>query len=136
MHFSEQTALVVQQYNSYVQVDTFHVNGRLTLGENIADYGGVLTGYDALQRALQRNGRPGLIDGFTPEQRYFIAYAQSYRQHTRPAALRTRVTVDPRAPEEWRVNAPLSNMPEFASAFHCKLGDAMVRAAELVPHIW
>jgi predicted metalloendopeptidase len=136
VHFSEQAALVVQQYNGYVQVDTFHVNGRLTLGEDIADYGGVLTGFDALQRALQRNNRPGLIDGFTPEQRYFIAYAQSYRQHTRPAALRTRVTVDPHTPEEWRVNAPLSNMPEFASAFHCKPGDPMVRPSEVVPHIW
>ena len=136
VHFSEQAALVVQQYNGYIQVDTFHVNGRLTLGEDIADYGGVLTGFDALQRALQRNGRPGLIDGFTPEQRYFIAYAQSYRQHTRPAALRTRVTVDPHAPEEWRVNAPLSNMPEFASAFHCKPGDLMVRSSEVVPRIW
>jgi putative endopeptidase len=136
VHFSEQAALVVQQYQGYVQVDTFHVNGRLTLGENIADYGGVLTGYDALQRALQRNGRPGPIDGFTPEQRYFIAYAQSYRQHTRPASLRTRVTVDPHAPEEWRVNGPLSNMAEFATAFGCKPGDPMVRPAELVPHIW
>ena len=136
VHFSEQAALVVQQYNGYIQVDTFHVNGRLTLGEDIADYGGVLTGFDALQRALQRTGRPGLVDGFTPEQRYFIAYAQSYRQHTRPAALRTRVTVDPHAPEEWRVNAPLSNMTEFASAFHCKAGDLMVRPSEVVPHIW
>ena len=134
--FSTQAALVVQQYDGYIQVDTFHVNGRLTLGENIADYGGVLTGYDALQRALQRNGRPGRIDGFTPEQRYFIAYAQSFRQHTRAAALRTRVTVDPHAPEQWRVNGPLSNDPAFAAAFGCKPGDPMVRPAELVPHIW
>ena len=79
--FAEQAALVVRQYDGYVQVDTFHVNGRLTLGENIADYGGVLTGYDALQRALERNGRPGKIEGYTPEQRFFIAYAQSCRQH-------------------------------------------------------
>jgi predicted metalloendopeptidase len=136
VHFSEQAALVAKQYDGYVQVDTFHVNGRLTLGEDIADYGGVLTGYDALQRAIRRNGRPGLIDGFTPEQRYFLAYAQSYRQHSRPAFLRTRVTLDPHAPEEWRVNAPLSNMPEFATAFHCKPGDPMVRPAEVVPRIW
>jgi len=136
VHFSEQAAMVVNQYNGYIQVDTFHVNGRLTLGENIADYGGVLTGYDALQHALQRNGRPGLIDGFTPEQRFFLSYAQSFRQHTRPAALRTRVTVDPHAPEEWRVNAPLSNMPAFAAAFKCKPGDPMVRPVELVPRIW
>jgi predicted metalloendopeptidase len=134
--FATQAALVVQQYDGYVQIDTLHVNGRLTLGENIADYGGVLTGYDALQRALQRNGRPGLIDGFTPEQRYFIAYAQSFRQHTRPAALRTRVTVDPHAPEQWRVNGPLSNSSAFAAAFGCKPGDPMVRPAELVPKIW
>jgi putative endopeptidase len=136
VHFSEQAALVIRQYNGYIQVDTFHVNGRLTLGENIADYGGVLTGYDALQRALQRNGRPGLIDGFTAEQRYFIAYAQSYRQHTRPEAMRTRVTLDPHAPEQWRVNAPLSNMPAFAAAFRCKPGDPMVRPPEGVPRIW
>lgn len=135
-HFSEQATLVVQQYNGYIQVDTFHVNGRLTLGENIADYGGALTGFDALQRALQRNGRPGPIDGYTPEQRFFLAYAQSFRQHNRPAYLRTRVTVDPHSPEQWRVNAPLSNMAEFAAAFGCKPGDPMVRAPELVPHIW
>lgn len=134
--FSTQAALVVQQYDGYVQVDTFHVNGRLTLGENIADYGGALTGYDALQRALERNGRPGRIDGFTPEQRFFIAYAQSFRQHTRPAALRTRVTVDPHAPEQWRVNGPLSNMAAFAAAFGCKPGDPMVRPPGLVPRIW
>jgi len=136
VHFSEQAALVVQQYNGYIQVDTFHVNGRLTLGENIADYGGVLTGYDALQRALQRNGRPGPIEGYTPEQRFFLAYAQSFRQHNRPAYLRTRVTVDPHSPEQWRVNAPLSNMAEFAAAFGCQPGDPMVRSAALVPHIW
>ena len=136
LHFAEQAAMVVRQYEGYVQVDTFHVNGRLTLGENIADYGGVLTGYDALQRALERNGRPGRIDGYTPEQRFFIAYAQSYRQHNRPAHLRTRVTVDPHSPEQWRVNGPLSNMAEFAAAFGCKAGDPMVRPGEMVPRIW
>jgi putative endopeptidase len=136
VHFSEQAALVVRQYDGYVQVDTFHVNGHLTLGENIADYGGALTAYDALERALQRNGRPGKIEGFTPEQRYFIAYAQSFRQHNRPAYLRTRVTVDPHSPEQWRVNGPLSNMAEFAAAFGCTPGDPMVRAGELVPRIW
>ena len=126
----------MQQFNGYVQVDTLHVNGKLTLGENIADFGGLLTAYDALQRALARNGRPGPIDGFTPEQRFFLGYAQSWRSHTRPEALRNRVTVDPHAPERWRVNGPLSNMPAFAAAFGCKPGDAMVRAPEVVPHIW
>jgi putative endopeptidase len=134
--FSKQAARVVAQYDGYIQVDTFHVNGALTEGENIADYGGVLTGYDALQRALERNGRPGLIDGFTPEQRYFIAFAQTFRGHERDESLRTRVTTDPHAPDGWRVNGPVSNSEAFAKAFGCKAGDPMVRARELVPDIW
>jgi putative endopeptidase len=134
--FTTQADLVVKQFNSYVAVDTLHVNGKLTEGENIADYGGVLTGYDALERALQQHGRPGLIDGFTPEQRFFLGYAQSWRGQTRPEEMRTRVATDPHAPEQWRVNGPLSNDPLFAQAFGCKAGDPMVRSAELVPHIW
>ena len=135
-HFTTQADRMVAQFNSYIQVDTFHVNGRLTLGENIGDYGGILTGYDALQRALARNGRPKLIDGYTPEQRFFLGYAQSWRVHNRDALLRTRVTVDPHAPERWRVNGPLSDSPAFAKAFGCKPGDPMVRSPELVPQIW
>jgi putative endopeptidase len=134
--FSQQAARIVSQYDGYIAVDTFHVNGSLTEGENIADYGGVLTGYDALQRALERNGRPQPIDGFTPEQRFFIAYAQSFRRHTRDAALRTQVSVDPHAPDVWRVNGPLSNSEAFAKAFGCKAGDPMVRPRSLVPDIW
>ncbi len=136
LRFTREAEKVVEQFNGYIQVDTFHVNGKLTLGENIADLGGLLTAYDALERALQRDGRPGPIAGFTPEQRFFLGYAQSWRVHTRPEALRNRVTVDPHAPERWRVNGPLSNMPAFAKAFGCKPGDPMVRAAEVVPHIW
>jgi putative endopeptidase len=134
--FARQAGLMVQQFDGYVQVDSLHVNGMLTLGEDIADFGGVLTGYDALEQALGRNGRPGLIDGFTPEQRFFIAYAQSWRGHDRPALLRARETVDPHAPGMWRVIGPLSDDPEFAHAFGCKPGDPMVRPADVVPHIW
>ena len=136
VHFTQQADLVARQFDGYIQVDTIHTNGKLTLGENIADFGGVLTGYDALEQALKRDGRPDLIDGYTPEQRFFIAYAQSWRVHNRPERLRTRVTVDPHAPENWRVNGPLSNVPAFAQAFGCKPGDPMVRAAESVPQIW
>jgi putative endopeptidase len=96
----------------------------------------LLTAYDALQRALKRDGRPGLIDGFTPEQRFFLGYAQSWRSHTRPEEMKTRVNIDPHAPDKWRANGPLSNMPAFAAAFGCKPGDPMVRGAALVPHIW
>ena len=136
VHFTKEAQKIVDQFDGYVQVDTFHVNGKLTLGENIADYGGILTAYDALQRALARDGRPGLIEGFTPEQRFFISYAQSWRSNTRPEAMRNRVTLDPHAPERWRTNGPLSNDPEFAKAFGCKPGDPMVRDPSLVPRIW
>ena len=136
VRFNAQAKRVSDQYSGYVQVDTLHVNGDLTLGENIADYGGLLTGYDALERALTRSGKRTVVDGYTPEQRFFIAYAQSFREHTRPELLRTRVTVDPHSPAQWRVNGPVSNMPQFARAFGCKPGDPMVRAAAVIPQIW
>ncbi len=134
--FQTQADRVVTQFDGYVQVDSIHVNGRLTLGENIADYGGLLTGYDALETALERRGRPQLIDGFTPEQRYFISFAQSFRGNTRPEALRARAMTDPHSPDRWRVNGPISNSPAFAKAFGCKPADPMVRPKELVPDIW
>ena len=85
----------------------------------------------------QRDGRPALIDGFTPEQRYFIAFAQTFRAHSRPEQMRLRVKVDPHSPERWRVNGPLSNMAAFAQAFGCKPGDPMVRPpARSSPKIW
>jgi putative endopeptidase len=136
VRFNEQAAIIVNQFNGYVQVDTLHVNGNLTLGENLADFGGLATAYDALERALDRAGKREIIDAYTPEQRFFVAYAQSWRQHTRPEQLRSRVMTDPHAPAEWRTNGPVSNMPRFAEAFHCKPGDSMVRPAELIPHIW
>lgn len=136
VRFNEQAQRVVDQFSGYIQVDTTHVNGQLTLGENIADYGGLLTAYDALQRALARTGQRTTVDGYTPEQRFFVAYAQSWREHTRPEQLKTRVTVDPHAPAEWRTNGPVSNMPAFAKAFNCKPGDAMVRPLSSVPQIW
>jgi putative endopeptidase len=136
VRFNEQAQRVVDQFAGYIQVDTVHVNGKLTLGENIADYGGLLTAYDALERALARKGQRTTIDGFTPEQRFFIAYAQSWREHTRPEQLKTRVTVDPHAPAVWRTNGPVSNIPAFAKAFNCKPGDPMVRPESSVPRIW
>jgi len=137
LKFTKEAQKVIDQFNGYIQVDTIHVNGALTLGENIADYGGLVTAYDALQRALARNGRPKQpIDGFTPEQRFFIAYAQTWRTHNRPEVMRTRAVTDPHAPEKWRDNGPLSNIPAFAAAFGCKPGDPMVRSPNLVPHLW
>ncbi len=134
--FDEQAQRMVDQFNGYIQVDTTHVNGKLTLGENIADYGGLLTAYDAMERALNRSGKRETIDGYTPEQRFFIAYAQTWREHSRPETMLTRVTVDPHAPAEWRTNGPLSDMTAFAKAFNCQPGDPMVRPRDVVPQIW
>ena len=136
VRFGEQAQLIVDQFNGYIQVDTIHVNGKLTLGENLADFGGLVTAYDALEGALDRTGKRETIDGYTPEQRFFVGYAQSWRTHTRPEQLRTRVKTDPHAPAEWRTNGPVSNMPQFAEAFHCKPGDPMVRPTDKIPHIW
>ncbi|MGH7741721.1 MAG: M13 family metallopeptidase [Candidatus Eiseniibacteriota bacterium] len=125
--FKERADKIVQQYNSYVAVDTLHVNGALTLGENIADLGGATIAYYAYQRSLEGKPRQ-VIDGFTPEQRFFIGYGQGWRSKLRPEALRTRTLTDPHSPPQWRVNGPMSNMPEFRAAWGCKQGDGMVRA--------
>jgi len=136
IRFDQQAQLMVNQFDGYIQVDTTHVNGKLTLGENLADYGGLLTAYDAMERALNRTGKREIVDGYTPEQRFFIAYAQTWREHTRPQSLLARAATDPHAPAEWRTNGPVSNMAAFAQAFDCKPGDPMVRARALVPQIW
>ncbi len=133
--FRSRTGRVVDQFNGYVALDTLHVNGRLTLGENIADLGGLSVAYEAFERSLK--GKPRTkIDGFTPEQRFFLGYAREWRWKVRDAALRTRVLTDPHAPNNWRTDGPLSNMPEFAKAFGCKAGDPMVRPDSLQAKIW
>jgi len=134
--FKRGTGLVASQFDSYTVLDSVHVNGRLTLGENLADLGGLSVSYAALEKALAQKGRPPLIDGFTPEQRFFLAWAQIWRQNITPEATRVRINTDPHAPGLWRVNGPLSNMPQFAAAFGCKPGDPMVRPDSVRPEIW
>ena len=133
--FRERAQKVVEQYDGYLAVDTLHVNGRLTLGENIADLGGVTLAYHAYQRYLERHGRQDL-DGFTPEQRFFIGFGQAWRRKVRPESERLRTLTDPHSPAFWRVNGPLSCMKEFRQAFGCKDGDPMVRAEEKRAEIW
>jgi len=133
--FKTRTDLMVAQYDGFVAVDTVHVNGRLTLGENLADLGGVTLSYYALQRSLRGKPRP-LIDGLTPEQRFFISWAQNWRANTRDAYARTAARTDPHAPPRWRVIGPLSNLPEFARAFACHPGDPMVRSDSVRVEVW
>ena len=134
--YKERANLVADQFSSYTVLDTVHVNGRLTLGENIADLGGLALAYAALQKEMAGKPRPGKIEGFTPEQRFFLAYAQIWRRLQRPEAVRTQVNSDPHSPGHWRVDGPLSNLDEFAKAFGCKEGDPMVRKAEARARIW
>jgi putative endopeptidase len=134
--FMRGTGLVASQFDSYTVLDNVHVNGKLTLGENLADLGGLSISYAALEKALAAKGRPPIIDGFTPEQRFFLAWAQIWRQNINPEAQRVRINTDPHSPGQWRTNGPLSNMPQFAAAFGCKPGDAMVRPDSVRPVIW
>jgi len=133
--FRSRADQVVAMYDAYTVLDSLHLNGRLTLGENIADIAGVSIAYEAMERALG-SGPRAKIDGFTPEQRFFLAWAQARRGVLRPEQQRTQVATDPHSPSEFRVNGPLSNMAEFAKAFGCKQGDPMVRPDSARVRIW
>ena len=133
--YNERSALVADQYSSYVAVDSVHVNGRLTLGENTADIGGLKIAYLAMEHAYANKPRD-TIAGFTPEQRFFISVAQIWRENTRPAYARQLAITDPHSPGRWRIDGPLSDMPEFAQAFGCHAGDPMVRPENVRPQIW
>ena len=133
--YKVQAQRVVEQFDAYTVNDSLHVNGKLTLGENIADLGGLAVAYAAMQKALAGKPRQNL-GGFTPEQRFFLSYARIWRALDRPEGLRNRVLTDPHSPARWRVNGPLSNLKEFHDAWGCKDGDGMVRPAEQRARIW
>ena len=133
--YTARASVVENQYSQYTGVDGLKLNGKLTLGENIADLGGLKIAYLALQKALA-NKNPGLIDGMTPDQRFFIAYAQGWRNLTRPEQERVYITTDPHSPPRFRVKGPLANMPEFAKAFSCQASDTALRAESERVNIW
>ncbi|MBV9128681.1 MAG: M13 family metallopeptidase [Verrucomicrobia bacterium] len=137
--FKERGEKIVAQFNGYQPLPDAHINGALTEGENIADLGGVKIAYEALQKALARQGAGAAekkIDGFTPAQRFFLSWAQVWRNNIRPEALRLRLNTDPHAPGEYRVNGPLSNLPEFQAAFNVPAGSPMVRPPAERVLIW
>jgi endothelin-converting enzyme/putative endopeptidase len=124
--FEQRASCISDQYSQYVIVDDIKINGKLTLGEDVADLGGLLLAYLAWQdESKGRDLQP--IDGFTPEQRFFIGYGQSWCSAERPEVQRLRATVDPHSPPKYRANGVVSNMPEFEKAFSCKPGNPMVR---------
>jgi putative endopeptidase len=129
-NFEAKTDCLVNEYNQFIPVDDLHVNGKLTLGENTADNGGLLLAYMAyLDREKQKSIDPSQkLDGYTGPQRFYIAYAQNYCSNDRPEALRTQVQTDPHSPTQFRANGPIVNQPGFAAAFSCKVGTPMVPA--------
>lgn len=135
--FDARAQKVVDEYDAFEPLPGVHVNGKLTLGENLADLGGVNIGYDALQRALAKDpAKRKEIDGFTPEQRFFISFAQIWRTNIRPAEAQRLVTVDPHSPGQFRSFGPLVNFPPFYEAFGIKEGEPMWRAPEARAKIW
>ena len=127
--FEAHAAMLQKQFDNYVAIDTLHVNGKLTLGENIADLGGLAIAYDGLMKTLE-NKKVQPIDGFTPEQRFFLSWAQVWRTNYRPELLRLQVRTNPHAPANFRVSGPLSNLPEFYAAFNLNEVDTMFRSEQ------
>jgi endothelin-converting enzyme/putative endopeptidase len=125
--FEKRAECFIQEYSAFIPVDDVHLNGKLTLGENTADNGGVRLAFMALMDSLASHPQPK-IDGFTPEQRFFLAYGQIWCQNMRPEAARMRAQTDPHSPGPDRVNGVLQSMPEFQKAFSCQVGQPMVRA--------
>jgi predicted metalloendopeptidase len=133
--FNERSAGIIRQFGAYIALDSLHVNGELTQGENIADLGGVKLSYAAFMRTLAGKSKDK-IGGFTPEQRFFLGFARSWRENERPEALRLLVNSDPHSPERFRVNGPLSNLDEFAAAFNVPEGAPMRRSPAERVAIW
>ncbi len=134
IHYFSKLGLVIRQFDNF-EMDSVHVKGKLTIGENTADLGGATIAFQALENDLKQNPE-GVVKGFTPEQRFFIGFAQVWRQNARPAYIRQMVNTNPHAPANFRVLGPLANMNEFYTAFNVKPGDAMYRADSLRAVIW
>src|SRR6202041_394791 len=130
VQFIQRAKRIVNQFNEFNPVDTLHINGDATQGENIADLGGILLGLDAFRKtAAFAKGEK--IGGFTPLQRYFLGYAYGWLDQERKEALASQLMSDVHAPAKERVNGPLANLPDFYEAFGVKPGDKMYRPDSL-----
>jgi endothelin-converting enzyme/putative endopeptidase len=134
--FKERTAALAAQYDAYEPVPGTHINGRLTLGENIGDLGGIEAAYAAFQRYQAQHGRAPAIDGLTGDQRFFLAYAQAWRSKTREGALRQQLITDPHSPAKYRTNGVVRNVDAWYAAFDVKPGDALYLPPDQRVHIW
>ena len=134
-NFEKRAACVANQFDSIDVGDGAHHNGKLVTGEAMGDLGGLTLAYKAYHKSLQGKEAP-VIDGFTGDQRFFLAFARVWARNQRPAAERRQLATDPHPLAKYRVNATLQNMPEFHAAFGCKQGDAMVRPVDQQCHLW
>lgn len=134
-HYGKKANVLVKQFNAYTVAGGLKVNGQLTLGENIADLGGVSIAYDAYKLRLAKTGRKD-IDGFSPEQRFFLSFALFERENIRPEFEKMQVLTDPHSPGVTRINGPASNLPEFYEAFGVKKGDKLYREQKDRAKIW
>ena len=132
--FEELTGALIKQYDEYEVIPGVFVQGQLTLGENIADLGGLTLAYYAYKKHMEGKPEAEPIDGFTPDQRVFLGWAQVWQSHARDEQVRNQVTTDPHSPAHFRVVGPMSNMPEFKAAWGCNVGDGMVRENQII--IW
>ncbi len=135
-NFKAKTDMLVNQFNNYVAIDSLHVKGELTLGENIADLGGLTISYYAFKKSLEGKATPEKIDGFTAEQRFFMSWAQGWRGSMRPEYLKNMIQTNPHSPGNFRANGAPSNMQEFYDAFGVKEGDKMYRPKSERAEIW
>ncbi|PYS82550.1 MAG: M13 family peptidase [Acidobacteria bacterium] len=135
-NFESRSDCIVKQFDAFQVEPGLNMTGKLVAGESIADFGGLTVAYHAFEKSLEGKPRPASIDGFTPEQRFFLGWAQVWAEKYTPEAARLQAQSDPHPLSRFRVNGPLSNMPEFAEAFQCKVGDAMVRPPEQRCQIW
>jgi putative endopeptidase len=134
--FKERAGCIVNQFNGFEVEKGLNMNGSLVQGESIADLGGLVVAYAAFQKSMEGKPRPANVDGFTPEQRFFLGFARGWATNMRPEIARLIAMQDPHPLAKFRVNGPLSNMPQFAAAFECKEGDAMVRPEKERCVIW
>jgi putative endopeptidase len=134
--FHNKGKALADQYNKYEPLPGVFVQGQFTLGENIGDLGGLTMAYDGLQRFFSEKGKPGLIDGYTPEQRFFLSWATVWRVKYKDEALRTQINTDPHSPGMFRANGPLTNMDQFYKAFDIKSGDKLYREEKDRVKIW
>ena len=133
--FEKRTGCIADEYSSFVAIDDVHLNGRLTLGENTADNGGLRIALMALRKAMAKDAKTAQTkDGFTPEQRFFLGFAQIWCQNSTPESSRLLAKTDPHSPGQYRVNGTLQNSADFAKAFNCKNGQKMVSANAC--HVW